>query len=92
MPYIKKAGRQRIDELLSQVHIDGPGELNYAICKLAINFLDKREMSYTTLNDIIGAMAGAQAEFTRRIVVKYEEHKIRENGDIFSDVIRTKNI
>ena len=92
MPYIKKKEQDRIRVNLDFVHCNNPGELNYAICQLAINYLNNREMDYTTLNDIIGAMEGAKLEFNRRVVVKYEDHKISENGDIFRDIIRIKNI
>lgn len=92
MPYIKAKERDRIHVNSSLIRCSSPGELNYAICQLAINYLNDREMSYTTLNDIIGAMEGAKLEFVRRVVNKYEDHKISENGDIFRDIIRIKNI
>ena len=92
MPYIKSKERIRLDTALDKVHLNVPGELNYAINKLCIEYLQDREMSYITLNDIIGAIELAKLEFMRRIVEKYEDHKIKENGDIFQAIIRNKNI
>jgi len=39
--------------------------------------------SYQTINDIIGALEGAKMEFYRRVVVPYEDKKIKDNGDVY---------
>jgi hypothetical protein len=39
--------------------------------------------NYAAINDISGAMTEALAEFRRRVVVDYEDEKIKINGDIW---------
>lgn len=41
--------------------------------------------NYQGINDIIGALEGAKAEFQRRKVADYEDTKIAENGDVYYD-------
>jgi hypothetical protein len=39
------------------------------------------------VNDVVGALDGAKAEFQRRVVAPYEDKKIRENGDVYPDCL-----
>lgn len=79
MPYIEKKRRSDlIDEQPKK-----PGELNYKITELAIEYLDLKGESYDTINDIMGAMESAKLEFYRRVAVPYEETKKEENGDVY---------
>ena len=83
MPYIKLARR----EILDQSYPDGAqtaGELNYLITSLCLAYWHGDEPSYARLNDTIGALECAKAEFYRRVVVPYEETKMKENGDVYS--------
>lgn len=88
MPYIDADGRKRfqphLDELLHEIHERGlaPGELNYIITILALAYLTKNGVNYTTMNAIIGALDCAKMEFYRKFVVPYEEKKEMENGAI----------
>ncbi len=59
-----------------------PGELNFWICCVLIEYVNRRGLNYQTINDISGAMAEAMAEFRRRVVAPYEDKKIEENGDL----------
>jgi hypothetical protein len=80
MPYIKEERRQRM-------WIEAPqnaGELNYAITKLLVGYWNSQGRCYQRINDIIGAVEGAKAEFQRRVVGKYEDQKIKENGDVYN--------
>lgn len=79
MPYIK--GKRRLS--MWREPPQDAGELNYAITKLLVYYWRSREPSYQRINDIIGACEGAKAEFQRRIVGKYEDQKILENGDCY---------
>lgn len=79
MPYIKADQRQKIAQ--GQNPSD-PGELNYSITLLLLNYLHDKGKSYATFNDILGALNGAGQEFYRRWVADYEDQKIAENGDI----------
>lgn len=59
-----------------------PGELNFEISVVISTYLNRMGLTYNTINDINGALIGAQMEFNRRIVEKYEDEKIILNGDI----------
>jgi hypothetical protein len=86
MPYIKKDRRDEIDN--GGLPPQNAGELNYAITRLLNNYIRCKtcvckQVTYTIVNDILGALAGASREFYRRVAVPYEEKKIEENGDVY---------
>jgi hypothetical protein len=85
MPYIKRAHRPLFEEPIQKIgnYLDTPGDLNYAITKLAIEYLHRHGRSYTTLNAIEGAFQCASKEFYRRVTAPYETTKIVENGDVY---------
>ena len=58
------------------------GELQYCIAVLLRHYL-KPGYRYQDLNDVMGALAGAQMEFYRRIAAPYESDKERSNGDVY---------
>lgn len=82
MPYIT-------DERKREVKLKGPltpGELNYAITMLALNYYylaSPQQGGYALINEIMGAMECAKLEFYRRVAVPYEEQKKEENGDVY---------
>jgi hypothetical protein len=80
MPYISQDKRRfaHIDPLTA-------GELNYAITLLIKQYAFERleGLNYQTINDVMGALEGAKAEFYRRVVVPYEDAKIEANGDVY---------
>jgi hypothetical protein len=79
MPYIKQKDRER-----AKFEPVSPGELNFAITSIIQAYWNSKPWpSYTTINDIIGALEGAKLEFYRRIVVPYEEEKMAANGDVY---------
>ena len=78
MPYIKQEDRAR-----AWREPQSPGELNFAItCRLQ-DYITRKGLSYTAINDVLGAIEGAKLEFYRRVVVPYEDEKIKENGDVY---------
>jgi hypothetical protein len=80
MPYIKAPARAVIDRQGKPVT---PGELNYAITRLVLDYLEANGgVSYTNINAVMGAFASAQAEFYRRVAVPYEDAKAKANGDL----------
>jgi hypothetical protein len=84
MPYITK----RLRELLvDKDAIDKapltPGELNFVLTSAINEYIRANELSYQTINDIIGALEGAKMEFYRRVAVPYENAKMTENGDVY---------
>jgi hypothetical protein len=80
MPYVDPKTREALDEGQPMA---GPGDLNYLITKLLLRYWTNSNRRYQDINDIMGALSGAQAEFYRRVAVPYEEKKIRENGDVY---------
>ncbi|PCI45906.1 MAG: hypothetical protein COB41_00520 [Proteobacteria bacterium] len=89
MPYIKKDRRNDIvrcdsyyRELIPLENINNSGELQYAMAMLFKFYMKKKGLNYQACNDIMGALAGAQMEFYRRVVAPYEDLKIKENGDV----------
>jgi hypothetical protein len=84
MPYLSEEARTR---LIERLDADGnamsPAELNFVLCAFMLTYWEDLGPSYQALNDIIGAMDLAKAEFWRRVVVPYEAEKCDINGDIF---------
>jgi hypothetical protein len=63
---------------------EGPGELNFAITSVCLDYAAEFEpANYQVFNDIIGALEAAKLEFYRRMVVPYEQHKAELNGDVY---------
>lgn len=95
MPYITQDKRKQIieesdvfgdGEIFHHVvmeHIDKPGELNYAITVMMINYLNRKGVSYTNMNEVIGVLECAKLELYRRMTAPYEDTKIDENGDVY---------
>lgn len=86
MPYIRQIDKDRIlrGDKLMIAEVQNAGELNYAFTVIALSYF-KRVGRYQAINDILGALQGAAMEFYRRVVGSYEDNKITENGDVYSD-------
>ncbi len=84
MPYIAKDKRLFFDQHLKAIgpHTTSAGDLNYCITVLVHEYLRAHGQCYSVMNDCIGVLDAAKMEFYRRIVVPYEDEKIKENGDI----------
>lgn len=81
MPYITQEAR---GQLLSGDRMsETAGELNYMFSILAGTYWAEHP-NYQGINDIVGALEGAKAEFQRRIVAPYEDIKIVVNGDVYA--------
>lgn len=85
MPYIKQERRDALTATLRPLPDTpkNPGELNYMITKLLVQYWEEHGHSYATINAIHGACGCALHEFQRRVVGKYEDQKIQENGDVY---------
>lgn len=79
MPYINQDDRE---ELL-QREAETPGELNYELTMLCLDYVRNKGKTYPTYNDILGALEGCKLEFYRRAVSDLEDDKIEENGDVY---------
>jgi hypothetical protein len=95
MPYIKPADRPRYDPLIIQLiqrlnanTLNAPdgdvvdvGHLNYVISTVVWS-LFKQKPSYRHGSDLAATLENVKLEFYRRVMVPYEDKKIRENGDL----------
>lgn len=85
MPYISKATRDKVADgydLDGLIHRE-PGTLNFMITVLLTQYVKVNGLSYATINEVMGVMSSAQAEFYRRVAVPYETQKIADNGDVY---------
>ena len=84
MPYRTKSDRQKFKWSEQELENKAPdmraGDWQYLIA-LTIKYMDP--YNYQTMNDVMGALAGAQMEFYRRTVAPYEDTKIEANGDVW---------
>jgi len=81
MPYITQDARKELDN--NERKPDALGELNYEITMLIKDYLDRQGHGYRNYAGVIGMLETIILEYYRRVVVPYEQEKIRENGDIF---------
>lgn len=82
MPYIKQ--EKRTELLQGYCFAENPGELNFVLTLLCLEYFNNKGKSYQTYNDIIGALECCKLEMYRRSVAPYEELKIAENGDLYT--------
>lgn len=82
MPYIEQDRRKDFDGLIEALQPKNPGELNYAITKMVQHFLP-RCYRYSDIAMVTGVLENVKQEFYRRAAVPYEDHKIKENGDVY---------
>lgn len=80
MPYITPEQREDLDTFTRAPQT--AGELNYWLTCWLMDYY-KKHPSYQTINDIVGVLECAKLEFYRRVVVPYEDNKIKENGDVY---------
>lgn len=95
MPYIKNEDKTLIDARIQEAskgyfeiqdigcQLKNSGELNYVITCIIKHYFYANGGRYQQINDVIGALEGAKAEFGRRIVIPYEDRKRKENGDVY---------
>jgi hypothetical protein len=92
MPYIKQANRKTVDpeDGLPAIgeQCDGPGELNYAFCRLITGYLSLNvggRPGYAEWNEVKGVLVCLQEVIAHRFLNPYEDQKMLENGDVFFD-------
>jgi hypothetical protein len=87
MPYIIQERRKQLDApidlLATQLFNMGwtAGDFNYCVFRIMKRLFTARA-SYSTANDLLGALVCCGQEFYRRILSNYESLKIKENGDV----------
>lgn len=84
MPYIPRKDRELFDQQIKEIaeEIHSPGELNYVISKIINLILARQGVSYTKLNELVGAMECAKMELYRKVAAKYEDEKEEQNGPL----------
>lgn len=86
MPYVKPEERKRI---LEGGKPESAGELNYAITVLIREYLREKAhyandpLHYEDYNEVIGVLESCKIELYRRVIARYEDEKIEENGDVW---------
>lgn len=97
MPYITDQNKGKVDpkltDLLEHVASDksfDAGHLNYVLTRTMLAFVEGRGLRYAQINAAIGAVECAKMELYRRVAGPYEDVKIAENGDVYSDVLLSK--
>lgn len=80
MPYIDQSRRAEIND---SSLVETPGELNWLITILISEYVNKKGMSYTTLNEVVGVLECAKLELYRRVAAPYEDQKMQQNGDVY---------
>lgn len=81
MPYIDPVWRDRLERHPGELFT--PGNLNYVLTLVIIDYMETNQLSYQTCNDIVGALECCKREFQRRIVDPYEDDAIQRNGDVY---------
>lgn len=81
MPYIKEYERQQLKD--GEIDCQSAGHLNYVFSCIIGQYIRDKQLSYQTINDIIGALEGAKLEAYRRLAVPYENEKLSTNGDVY---------
>lgn len=96
MPYIKQDRRARLDPLIEelQARIRTPGELNYVISRLltlltaeGVPIENELYVTYDSLSRWRAAVIDASTEFYYRVMGPYEHTKMRENGDVYDEIL-----
>lgn len=84
MPYIDPADRDDLEPKSTREAMT-PSELNYQITCLVDTYL-VANVSYDSINEVVGVLECSKLEAYRRIAAPYEDHKIDVNGDVFCTV------
>jgi len=86
MPYIQQKDREKFAIPVPE----NGGELQYLIAEMIQNMLQFRRLSgdnscirYKDLEEVMGALNGANQEFYRLVVAPYEDRKSVENGNVY---------
>ena len=83
MPYITQEERYNMSSTIKAITENPPqnaGQLQYLIA-CTIKAMDPKR--YQDMNDIMGALTGANSEFYSMVVAPYEDNKMMENGPVY---------
>jgi hypothetical protein len=82
MPYITQKDRENTEDFPELTPLN-PGELNFLLTKVCLEYLSTKLEHYGAYNDVVGALECCKLEFYRRKIEQYEDRKIKENGDVY---------
>lgn len=80
MPYIRDQDRERFE--FAMINPRTAGELNFVITTIVDRYLSSA-LSYTSLNEVVGALECVKLEMYRRIAALYEDMKRADNGEAY---------
>jgi len=83
MPYIKsekRAQKDKVVEAMVKAEVKADGDLNYILYNYCKHHYPNQ--SYNNLKNYCGELRQCATEIERRILAKYEDEKIIENGDV----------
>lgn len=87
MPYIPQERRPELERKAVGLGrcCESEGELNFAITKTLLGYLDHRDQPYryADYNEVLGVVECVKQELYRRVVAPYEDRKCAENGDVY---------
>lgn len=78
MPYIAAALRHHAEHTPLNA-----GELNFALTRMLLGYIERKGLSYQTINDCVGALECAKLEAYARIARPYEQDKCAANGEVY---------
>jgi len=81
MPYLEKAIRESLDD--GRKATKG-GDLNYQFSKLVNDFLAMKGLSYSAINEAVGALECCKLELYARVARPYEDKKVIANGEVYT--------
>ena len=79
MPYIKPELRNAVGVKSGPI---SPGELNFLITATCHEYIIRKGLSYSTINEAVGVLECAKLELYRQIAAPYEDKKKAENGSV----------
>ncbi len=82
MPYITKERAGEMKTFLGNNLPKNPGELNYTITNLLVQYIASQGVNYATLSSAIGVTIDAAEECRRRLMHSYEDKKMSDEKNI----------
>jgi hypothetical protein len=82
MPYVTQDKRPTLDtlvDIMDSMGIKADGDLNYVLFKYCKNHI---KPGYNNYKNFLGELNECSQEIRRRLLAKYEDKKIEENGDV----------
>lgn len=88
MPYLEKEDRNELNSAMGGFTPHSGGELQYAIAKMINRYYGRiatfeGNIRYKHIEEVMGALNGANMEHYRMVVAPYEDLKIKENGGVY---------